>query len=1316
MSMIRRLTIGLGVVAAVAALSHPAEAQDCSSMDPADWPAPAKPYFLLAVDTSGSMTANVGSTTSCFVGTTNFGTDRRAHARCAVRNTVLAYSGQVNFGLATYARRQSGCSNSGGVCNFGSCTYSEFTGASPSNCVGNVGCGPEPSPNGTSSTRAGANIVVPMLQDIGFPTSNVSDLLGWVDGTCADSREIFADGCTPMNGILRDAFRYYSNQWVPPTPVPGGATLTSPLTSEANGERPCRSLNVILLTDGDETCDTQAAAVDAAADLYAGFTKDSIFWRVKTHVINFAGGSQANTDDIADAGDDGNSANNSAVSFLANNETELALALSEIIAGSIQPEVCDNVDNNCNNCIDEGYVHYCNTQQTCCSWSLPAERAQCLQDYVDSLNTSPPDGDVTLLPCTTPGQQTVPAEWLCYDPGDQCDDIDNNCVAGIDEAANKCGMPLHCPLPETCNSADDDCDGVADNGGVCGSCVPSPEVCDGCDNDCDGLTDDGILPVACGLTTPPNCVGQITCDAPVAVPAGGCIPGNGPNPCNNSPQTEICDGVDNDCDTIVDDNVAPAQCVPAGTPPGLVYGGTSQCVLGQQPCNGSCQGFIGPSAEICDGIDNDCDGTVDETPFGVGQSCGVNFPPCTPGTTACVLGALVCQGGNPPDPEICDGVDNDCDGQTDETPLTDAPLPGQTGCWDNPGACCTHGALSWCPPPGGTCFGTGTLSAPCNNGTLVCGGALGWQCQGGTEPATEVCDGVDNDCDGTPDDGSFPTEGNPCGIDAPPCMTGMIDCTGPCQQGVIACTGGVLDCINDVPGDPEVCNGIDDNCDGVPDNGLPIGGACTPVYDTVAYPGDRSFAPCMPGNFQCDGMGGLVCVGGVGPSPEVCDGLDNDCDGTPDEAGAAPDGLDGTDNPFPPPDAALGEACGTDEGACTEGAWACVNGQFACLNGQGPQVEQCDCSDNDCNGVVDNENPNDTPPLCGAGADCVEARGACQCAKPCSSGEFPCPSGQVCVTVNSSETGQPLGEYCLADNCQNCATKTVTDGSGNILCGPPGTEGVDCAPVPECVCKGQNGCQAPCFGVTCESPLVCTNIGPDAGQCVADNCFNLGCPTCGQACSDLGDCVTNPCQEDSCPPDQVCKPSEDFTTFECVGSCAEVDCPSTQECVDGVCVDDCNPPCPATDVCDLDQDPPTCVPNLCTVDSCPGGGCCDPFTGTCGNCPCDGVICPDEQVCQDGECVAGTSQGGGGAGGAGGQGEGAGSGEGAGNAEGGSSSSGPADDRVWGLATGGGGCACRAASSSEPNAAGWAALFAAMALTLGRRRAKRRTDGEEVGR
>ena len=92
------------------------------------------------------------------------------------------------------------------------------------------------------------------------------------------------------------------------------------------------------------------------------------------------------------------------------------------------------------------------------------------------------------------------------------------------------------------------------------------------------------------------------------------------------------------------DNVPVVECVPAGTPAGLVYGGTSQCKKGTKGC-GTCAGFVGPSTEICDGIDNDCNGAVDDNATGQGTACGISIPPCSLGQTKCINGVLTCFGG-----------------------------------------------------------------------------------------------------------------------------------------------------------------------------------------------------------------------------------------------------------------------------------------------------------------------------------------------------------------------------------------------------------------------------------------------------------------------------------------------------------------------------------------------------------------------------------------------------------------------------------------------------------------------------------------------
>lgn len=726
-------------------LSSAQESPACLSSDPTQWPHPAKPYFMVVFDTSSSMTSAVGTSNTC-----GFPSDRLGHGRCALRNVLKAFTGLAHFGLATYARAQSGCS---GAC-FGSCTYSNLPGESAGDgCSG--GCGAEPNPAApNSSSRAGANILVPInFDDPNMVTTNLTDILSYDDNDCTGSQELFASGCTPLNGALRDMYRYLSNQWV----APGGAiTYPSPLTSAALGERACRSVNVILITDGDETCDAAADAVNAAQALNAGFVKAGINWSVKVHVVNFAGGSPSQTDAIALAGGTG-------ASLSAINEAQLTTAISNILTASIKPETCDNTDNNCNGCTDEGYAHYANIGQTCCAWASAGMRTTCLNNYMATITPANPGGDLTQLPCTTAFQQTQPANWLCFNPGESCDNVDNNAQNGVDEGIVKCGSPLHCPTAEVCDGVDNNCNNAVDEGGVCaGGCVASPEICDGCDNDCDGIADDGAFaPIACGSPSPANCNGTRTCQPPQPVGApGACIPSAGFGACSNSPQTESCDSIDNDCDGSVDDGVASSQCDPAGAPPGTVYGFPSQCQRGTTQCLGgasSCIGGVLPSAEVCDGVDNNCDGIVDNGVAGVGQACGLSEGPCSPGSTACVGGALQCVGGSGPQPEICDGIDNNCNGATDEVPLFDAPAAGQSGCWSNAGTSCSHlvfgsPVLTWDPPAGATCTGNGSLTQPCNRGSLTCVSG-DWTCQMAMAPNAEACDGVDNDCNGSSDDG-----------------------------------------------------------------------------------------------------------------------------------------------------------------------------------------------------------------------------------------------------------------------------------------------------------------------------------------------------------------------------------------------------------------------------------------------------------------------------------------------------------------------------------------------------------------------------------
>ena len=174
--------------------------------------------------------------------------------------------------------------------------------------------------------------------------------------------------------------------------------------------------------------------------------------------------------------------------------------------------------------------------------------------------------------------------------------------------------------------------------------------------------------------------------------------------------------------------------------------------------------------------------------------------------------------------------------------------------------------------------------------------------------------------------------------------------------------------------------------------------------------------------------------------------------------------------------------------------------------------EQCDCLDNDCDGTVDNTNAPGLPPLCGVDKECVTAGGVCQCAAKCD-GEFPCPPGQKCETVTLSSTGETLMGYCVIDPdaaCGDCGTKTVKDANGDGRSARPRARCWPAAVAPGLRLQGsESAVDEPCLGVTCQNGKVCTEYGPKAGTCVADNCWNVPCQGCDQACN-MGACVDDP--------------------------------------------------------------------------------------------------------------------------------------------------------------------------------------------------------------
>ena len=365
-------------------------------------------------------------------------------------------------------------------------------------------------------------------------------------------------------------------------------------------------------------------------------------------------------------------------------------------------------------------------------WGLdPAQTDICKNDTLT--NWCPASGD--LLGLGSPGKVNAPCDLdsdgypsVALTGGQaDCDDLNKSVFPGATEA---------------CNGKDDDCNGQTDENlqappgtcltkGVCAgplgdgkpvakcdgvggfSCTypygyeaVSETLCDGFDNDCDGFTDEG-LSNACG-----GCG---------AVPA------------------EACNGVDDDCNGATDDLVALANDC---TATGVCGESTTICKGGKPTCAFPLSWEA--TETRCDGLDNDCDGQTDEE-MGIGSQCSKGAGICTgSGQWQCGAGGeLVCSAVlRPASPsELCgDGLDNNCDGQTDET--------------FDIGAQCQAGK-GVCKVVGKRICSSDKLAATCSVQPLAAASA-------------EICaNELDDDCDGQTDEKSCEEADNP----------GIIDCS-----------------------------------------------------------------------------------------------------------------------------------------------------------------------------------------------------------------------------------------------------------------------------------------------------------------------------------------------------------------------------------------------------------------------------------------------------------------------------------------------------------------------------------------------------------
>ncbi|MCB9545027.1 MAG: hypothetical protein H6706_03950 [Myxococcales bacterium] len=266
-------------------------------------------------------------------------------------------------------------------------------------------------------------------------------------------------------------------------------------------------------------------------------------------------------------------------------------------------------------------------------------------------------------------------------------------------------------------------------------------------------------------------------------------------------------------------------------------------------------------------------------------------PPPGDGAPAADVGPDAAPGidAGPCPPERCNGRDDDCDGRVDEL----EPEP----CVVGRGACQRSGRLR------------------CVEAAVICDAQPG-------VPATEACNRVDDDCDGTTDEGF---------VDVPDlCAAGVGRCE---RSGDWICgDGGEIECVAEAgPPQDEACNAADDDCDGAVDEGLGLGSACVAGLGRCTRDGVTACGP------DAD----VICVGETGePAPERCDGADEDCDGAVDE------------------DFQVGAACAVGRGACERpGVRACgPDGEGVCVGEPGlPVAEQCNDVDDDCDGAIDED-------------------------------------------------------------------------------------------------------------------------------------------------------------------------------------------------------------------------------------------------------------------------------------------------------------------------------------------------------------------------
>jgi len=445
------------------------------------------------------------------------------------------------------------------------------------------------------------------------------------------------------------------------------------------------------------------------------------------------------------------------------------------------------------------------------------------------------------------------------------------------------GVSVACLQP-----IDMDRDGFLTPGKDCDDTDPavSPlavEICDGVDNDCDGEIDEDVT-MAFWLDADEDGAGDpeqlvMACEAPEGH-VDNDLDCDDADPAARGGAAELCDGADNDCDGEIDEDDAldalvwfadadgdghgdPLVSLPAcAAPDGYVATPTD--------CDDADPARSPDADEICNELDDDCDGTVDEPDAVDAPTWSIDYDGDGYGSTTNQVvqceaprwyadNDLDCDDTDrfisPDAVEVCDGADNDCDGDTDESDAADAATWYLDGDGDGYGDATT--TAPGCEPPSGHVAD----DTDCDDGSAD------------TNPgADEVCDGVDNDCDGDSDEDDA--------VDASAWYADADgDGYGDAESSVLACSApsdtvaDATDCDDGAfgvnPGETEVCNnGLDDDCDGT-SNACPLSGTLTTAdadgTGTGASSSEAGRSVALTGDLDADGLADLV-VGAPGDS------------------------------------------------------------------------------------------------------------------------------------------------------------------------------------------------------------------------------------------------------------------------------------------------------------------------------------------------------------------------------------------------------------------------------------------------------------------